>query len=192
MQSSERKIIFEVGPQLEPITSYDEQKDNLGYLFPVLDKDRFLNGSHRNQSGLEIQGELASLPLKSASVDEIWMVNVFGEIYAETIFNNLPRLFYGAEDKIQPAEWDKYLSEVARALKDSGSISLVETYSPPPPKMLASRDLSKFGLKKEVFYGYDIYKYFSEKRMPLAYKRWFECPRINVGEPFVASISKKG
>jgi len=200
MSERETPVILEIGPKHCPITQFDPRK-NGDYIFPVLDRDKnFITSPQRKKNGLEVLGDLSHLPFKSGSVSEIWLVNVFGVMYAESTLDNLPiikslRLYKElapllSKPETEPDDWSSHLEELSRTLSPGGRVYVVETITPPPDSWLASIDLSAFGMDQEIHYEEEAHELLSGLRMPLAYKEWFECERIEPITPFIMAMQK--
>ncbi|MDO8486967.1 MAG: hypothetical protein Q7S45_01575 [Candidatus Curtissbacteria bacterium] len=145
-------VIVEIGGAGAPIRGIKRDVDT-SVMYVSLDQDA--SGLKKYETtGHEAIGELGFLPLKSDVADEIWLMNVFGEIYIrDRGFLNPYRLRDGRLVFCNSAK--NYFHDLAKVLKPQGSIYIGELYSPPDPECLTSRDFAEFGLEKTVYIGAD-------------------------------------
>ena len=152
--SSTRKIIVEVGPGNLPIHRLSPVILEEGSIYVGIDNngDIFKNTLQKYyRVGGEIIGDLTRLPLQTESVDEAWLLNVFGEYAAR----RLP--FYSVVYKdsnnrpVLSTSIMIFLKETARVLKLGGKAYIGEYYT--PAAFLTEVDFKNFGLDSEVFSG---------------------------------------
>jgi len=191
-KSSENQTIAEIGPGPNPVFELFEnetfKKIGEGSTYIAIDCsqeeiEKFKNNF--NQKGCEaIMGDLRDLPLKSDSVDQVWLMNVFGG------FQNKPKkLPDGA------LQWSLSLNDVfqelARVMKQKGKVYIGEI-NPPIGNIawLTDEDYSDFGLEKKVYKGYEEVKSFLEKmggRKSISYFLQHERDYL----PFFIELTKK-
>ena len=153
--NTQKKIIVEIGPGINPVywISEDISKDNQVYVGIDISKKAL----KENITGSEIQGDLESLPLKPESVDEIWLMNVFGGIIIYDASIHGEEYTWPSRDKsgqlIIPSQYLQYFIELARVLKPGGVVHIGEYYDPDETEWIREVNYENLGLEKEVFTG---------------------------------------
>jgi len=153
--SIENQTIAEVGPGTLPVFYIFDNENfrNIGKDSKYIaidcnqeELDKFIK--HFKEEGREAKlGDLENLPLDNDSVDQMWLMNVFGGLESPP--------------KILPdgtRQWtlgvQGIFKELARVVKQNGKIYIGEIY---PPKGevtgLIDKDYTKFGLEKETYKG---------------------------------------
>lgn len=78
----EKEVIVEVGPSMVPayvISREIRDKIERGASYIAIDyDDKKLETVKREEISKAIAGDLGNLPIKNESVDEMWLLNVFG------------------------------------------------------------------------------------------------------------------
>lgn len=145
----EQSKILEIGPEMLPVHELFQNeilnKINKGasYIAVDYDKDNLL--ANRNQ----IKGEMAAvnldnLPFKSASIDQIWLMNVFGN------YQLIPKKV--GNKKIYSLSVAPAFQEFSRITKTGGKVYIGELW--PPAKSvnwLKEADFSEFQFKKILY-----------------------------------------
>lgn len=152
-----KKLIVEVGPSYFPL---HRQKNilNENSVYVGVDQDR--SGLHRfHRTGGEIQGELGHLPIRSACADEIWLMNVFGEHYADNRSTHQPLLLRDGRITF-PLITKAYLADLSRVLKPGGKVYIGEDNTPAP--YFEDMDYSELGFSKEVYKGEELFNFTNE------------------------------
>ncbi len=153
MSAAEKPLIVEIGPDNFPVYRFSNrlaEKIEAGALYVGVDvEENSLEELKREGVTVKV-GDLGHIPSLDDSVDELWLMNVFGG------FRNIPEktpdgiLHYSSGSK-------RYFDEMTRVLKKHGVIYIGETYPREGGKgstdWLMSSDYHCFGLRKEVFSG---------------------------------------
>lgn len=152
-KETQSRLIVEIGPGHNPISSLSDSIVGSDDVYICIERSPFILKSQ------QVRGDLAHLPLKDESTDQIWAMNVFGEQHAD--FPAVYDPFYSQfrEKLILPRSTEVFFLEMARVLKPSGKVFIGEIYTPPP--LLPEVDFSFYGLSKEVLIG-DSYDRFVE------------------------------
>jgi len=166
-QIVENQTIVEIGPSINPIFElFSENKTfkkiGKGLRYIAIDCDKkelkkFKKLFNKKEYEAKI-GDLRDLPLKSDSVDQIWLMNVFGG------FQNNPKKLPDGTLQYSSGYYDIF-QELSRVLKPKGKVYIGEL-APPIGKgveWLTDEDYSGFGLEKKVYKGYKEVKSFVER-----------------------------
>jgi ubiquinone/menaquinone biosynthesis C-methylase UbiE len=174
-QTIENQTIVEIGPGINPIFELFEnetfKKIGKGSKYIAIDCDqevikklKFQNSF--KQKGYEaMKGDLENLPLKNDSVDQIWLMNVFGNLQ-----NNPKKLHDGTLQYSSSAHG--IFQELTRVVKPKGKVYIGEIILPVKDvAWLLNADYSGFGLEKKVYKGDKEAGSFMEKMggMPITY-----------------------
>lgn len=178
-----KKLIVEVGPSYFPLHMQKNilNGDNV-YIGIDQDKSGF-RGFHR--TGGEIQGELGHLPIRSACADEIWLLNVFGEHYANNPGMHQPILLASGRTTF-PLITKAYLADLSRVLKPGGKVYIGEDNT--PAKYFEDMDYSELGFSKEVYSGKELFNFTNEIGL-----NEFGYPTIRIfeREPYILVLTKR-
>src|SRR3989344_255103 len=82
-KNPEKELILEIGPGSTPIYQRSEKilqmiQEGVRYVAIDVDKEKLVQVKSRDEVFRGVSADLAKLPLKEASVDQMWMLNVFG------------------------------------------------------------------------------------------------------------------
>ena len=166
--SIENQTIVEIGPGSIPVFELFENEifkkigEDSRYIAIDCDQEKLENFKNDfNRKGCEaIMGDLRDLPLKSGSVDQMWLMNIFGAFHAK--YKKLPD--GGLVLDLGP---DGIFEELARVLKKDGKIYIGEILPPVGRNReivwLTNEDYSRFGLEKKVYKGDEEVKSFAGK-----------------------------
>lgn len=154
--------------------------------------DRYKSELQKYQlSGYEAVGTLGFLPLKPAIADEIWLINVFGQIcLQDSGFLKPYRLIDGRHVFCNSAR--NYFQDLANALKPQGSVYIGELYTPPDPECLTDRDFAEFGLGKTVYIGMDQTEFVREQGLGLDVWEGFLGKKVFGKDTFFMRLQKTG
>ncbi len=209
-RGKDRPVIVEIGPNINPVHRFSEevaQKIRSGALYLGIDVDK--EAFRREAVAKEIEeiretlatisallkdvkkpervkerfvvADVKKLPLHDASVDEIWLLNVFSG------FKNRPEI---AADGAQfyHLGLGHIFTELVRVLKKDGMIHIGEFYPRHSERSLlsiADEDYSDLGLEKKAYKGDDLSKFLLEHQM-----RPFGIHK-SVATPFFITLTKK-
>ncbi len=139
--------IVEIGPGLLPIHERsDVVRDAVRagtYTAVEISKDKTHPSVWEMVNGRFIEADInRSLPLKRESIDQIWLMNVFGG------FTFVPRVSRNGRTTTWSLGYDGVFRKLARAVRPGGQIIIGETYTPTP---IGNLDFSEFGLETELF-----------------------------------------
>lgn len=125
-----------------------------------------------------IQGEFPHLPLRDASVHELWLLNVWSALRHHT--HDLPKSI----DDVQV-----YFAELARVLEEGGKVHIGEFYKPNDRiktlRWLCDADYGQFGFSKEVYDGREAMERF---RVEHSIDRFVLHKSVH---PFFVTLTKK-
>lgn len=153
--SIEKQVIAEIGPGFNPVHKlfkneiFEAIGKNSTYIAIDCDPEELKHFKDHFKEGYPVEGELRRLPLKNDSVDQMWLMNVFGGL--KSVPQKLPD---GATRTI--IGFAGIFEELARVVKKNGKIYIVEIYPPIGNVLwLADKDYSNCGLEKNVYKGRD-------------------------------------
>lgn len=152
----ERLKILEIGPGEIPVYSISNIVERLksGYNYFAIDADmKNLQRVADEKPGCAIQGDLAKLPLKDNSVDEIWLMNVFGglDIRPEKINGSL----------VYTIGLRRFFEELRRVVRTGGLVNIGEYYKGPD---FSKSEFSDIGFEKESFTGSKIWEFLDRNK----------------------------
>ena len=141
-------VILEVGPGDVGISNFSEEVFKSlknGAVYVTIDYFRDCLPSVHTVGDCVV-GDLIDLPFKNGSIDQAWLMNVFG----------------AGDRRRRDADyhsyelWDLFFSELARVLKPGGS-AIIGEYNTPAVELLGKNidplgyDVSKLGFETEIF-----------------------------------------
>ncbi len=173
-------VILEVGPgKITGMPTYSREVLNRlenGVFYIGIDYFKSKLPTY-NKFGEYVLGDLIGLPFKKNSVNQVWLMNVFG----------------GGDRRNRPPEWDKYsvrnkfLAELARVLKPGGQIIIGEDNT--PAEWLREMNFREFGLDEEIFTGTKIDEIIQKYGLSSSLSDRFDRPNT-WGEPFFTVLTK--
>lgn len=146
--------IVEIGPGSYPTYEYSSvirDRVNSGSSYIGVDWNTRHRDFIRNKVGEFIQGRLQRIPLGSDFADEVWLKDVFGDIYFDYDIEELQGKRSVHLVLSQGKDFHKAFHELARIVRPGGKIIIGELQT--PRLRLLNRDYSHYGLVSEVFSG---------------------------------------
>lgn len=173
----ENGVILEVGPGYAAVPTFSKDVLNSlrnGTYYVGMDYFRGELPSHYVRFGDYILGDLISLPFRSGSFDQVWLMNVFGAGRRKHLSLQLKE---GATNR--------YLSELSRVIKPAGQVIIGEDNT--PAEFLREIKFTDFGFDREIIPVDDLSERFkiTSSRSNLYYQ-----PRFGV-LPFFIVLTKK-
>jgi len=172
-------VILEIGPRMntaDAIFKDVKKKIEQGAVYVALDsKAENLRETKSEGKTNLILGDLRDLPFSDSSINEIWLINVFGLIEKKPKLDKdgkpLQRNIGGS---IYPGIKD-YVRELARVLKPGGKIVVGEYFTPRShdPQILLKTNFGEYGLTAKIHLaGEDLDEYLQGLGASPAMKRF--------------------
>lgn len=152
--SIENQVIAEIGPGILPVYRLfeDETFEKIGkgstYIAIDYNQEEIERLQHiRDKRGHVLVSDIRELALKTASIDQMWLMNVLSSMVRKPFDGDVDGIF----------------QELARVVKQKGKIYIGEIYDPSSVAWLKEYDYSIFGLDKTVYTGFEEVRLFWER-----------------------------
>ncbi len=146
----EQRIVVEIGPGDNPM-SKKTRPEITSDRYLTLDSDRWAL-SEVGSDHERIRAHMGGLPFTDSTIDEIWAMNVFGEIIIKG-------------SSVRDYSSEHYINELSRVLKPCGKLFIGEFYwRPAHIRYLAFED---FGFELVPYIGNDIYEFIDKMNLNL-------------------------